>query len=172
MNKLRINEEVMMDAQRAHKVNSGTCCLKGEFVCDNCQTKNGVDNVICRKCGTNNTDTVKELLHTKHSDEKYPFHTNTNNMSADKREQSNVMLNNQLHFAQNSEGGNNNNDLMQAPQYQIQQYQCQQFGSAKNQLINPFKVEKKRQQIQHQLTNDEPEIITSTESKSRKCKYI
>ena len=95
------------------------------------------------------------------------------------------MLNNQIQFAQNYEGGNmnnysnNNNNLMQTPQHQIQQYQYQyqqqqQVGSAKNQLINPFKVEKKKQpmQIQQQqyITNDDPEVITSAESKARKCK--
>jgi hypothetical protein len=69
---------------------------------------------------------------------------------------------------------------MQTPQHQMQQYQYQyqqqQVGSAKNQLINPFKVEKKKQQMQIQqqqqqyITNDEPELITSAESKARKCK--
>ena len=193
MNKLRINEDVIMNAQYGNKVNNESLkkggerpCLKGEFICYCCQCKNSVDNVICRKCGTNNTDVVKEILHTRHSDAKYAFYNNNNNtnVNADKRDQSNVMLNNQIQFAQNYEGGNmnnysnnnNNNNLMQTPQHQIQQYQQQQqqVGSAKNQLINPFKVEKKKQpmQIQQQqyITNDDTEVITSAESKARKCK--
>ena len=187
MNKLRINEDVIMNTQHVHKVNSeslkkgGERCMKGEFMCYSCQSKNSVDNVICRKCGTNNTDIVKEILHTRHSDAKYAFYNNNTNISADKREQSNVMLNNQIQLVQNYEEGNNNNNinnnLIHSPQHQIQQYQYQQVGSAKNQLINPFKVEKKKQQMQIQqqqqyITSDEPEVITSAESKARKCKYM
>jgi hypothetical protein len=110
----------------------------------------------------NNSDVVKEMLHIRQSNVKYAV-DNNNDV---------IISNNQLQFGQVG----NNNDSIQKQMLQ-QQYQYQQEGFAKNQLINPFKVEKKKQQIlfpqPQYFINDEQElIITSAESKARKRKSI
>ena len=173
MNKLRINEEVIPVVQQSYQQNhndslkrnnnmSGGGTIKKEYMCYGCKCKNSIDNVICKKCGINNSDVVKEMLHIKQSNVKYAV-DNNNGV---------IISNNQLQFEQVG----NNNDIMRKQMAQ-QQYQYQQEGSAKNQLMNPFKVEKKKQQIlfpqPQYFINDEQElIITSAESKARKRKSI
>ena len=169
MNKLRINEEVIPVVQQNYQQNhndslkrnnnmSGGGTVKKEYICSGCKCKNSIDNVICKKCGMNNKDVVKEMLQIRQSNVKYAV------------DNDNIIISNQLQFEQ----GGNNNDIMQK-QISHQQYQHQQEGYAKNQLMNPFKVEKKKQQIlfpqQQYFINDEQDIIiTSAESKARKRK--
>ena len=184
-NKLRINEEVIPVVQQNCQQNhsdsikksnntSGGENLKKEYTCYNCQWKNSVDSVVCKKCGSNNTDVVKEMLHIKQSNARHAIDNNNSNNRKGKDIQHNnniIISHNQLQFEQRNIV--KKNELIQK---QIaQQYQHQKEGSAKNQLVNPFKVEKKKQQAQypqqqHFINDDQEMIITSAESKARKCK--
>ena len=189
-NKLRINEEVIPVVQQNYQQNHNESIKKGnnmsaggtikkEYMCYGCKCKNSVESVMCKKCGLNNADVVKEMLHIKQSNAKHAVDNNNNNHFNNGKEKdsqhNNIIIScNQLQFEQGNINNKHENIQKQRSQQQYQ-YQHQQEGSAKNQLINPFKVEKKKQQAQfpqqqYFINDDQDIIITSAESKARKCK--
>lgn len=150
-NKIRINEEVIPIQEKGKirpvpinennaKMNSIPIPIhnnanvivngneyNGEYMCHNCYYKNKMDNKICLKCGANNSDIINDIFNNiRQSDIRtYQLPIGVTTPS------SKISLGNS-----NSNNGNNKSNSKSS---------SYNNGSAnKNQLMNPFKVEKKK----------------------------
>ena len=105
-----------------------------EYMCYNCYFKNKIENKSCVKCGANNMDIINDILNIRQSDNMNLHYMQPLQVPAPSSVKNSMLNQYPVNIIQNSKP----NMISSSSNYNS-------GGSAnKNQLINPFKVEKKR----------------------------